>query len=232
MQTPNLNNRPANLFQMPKRQSRLKTCSASRHSYKPSVVLADFLPKSRKQSSIKPKVLRGTNDEERKTFKKVCNNPINYFRTLRPERDFNGLDDYLCIEFFGSPVKNSALMASKMNDNESIEIVHLKNSSIHLSKVFSSDVLDATPQKPKKKAGNLLYGENNSNMNNTASDIHSIIMQLDKAIHTTELDPATRDKLIDSIKTMKSTLQQKREPLNRSFSKYLSNKRQNLIHRN
>ena len=232
MQTPSVNNRTANFFKASRKPKRLKTCSESRHTYKPSVVLAELLPKARKRSKANLMSFHKKTDEERKTCKKMCYNQSSYFKTLPVEANVNELENYLCMEFFGAPVKSSCLMTSKIEFNESMEVVQLRNSSIHLSKVFNSGIFDHTPRKPTRTNENILYRENNEKLHNSNNDINSLISQLDSAIQNTDLDNFTRCKLLESINVMKKTLERRNDPLTRSFNKYLSNKRPTIINRN
>lgn len=232
MQTPTLNNTTAVFLKAGRRAKRLSTCSASRHSYKPSSLLIDVQAKGKRKSDFKFKTIYEKTDEERRTRKKVYCNPVSYFRTLLPDMSVNGLEDVLYKELFGVPPKSSILLNSKLEIDESMEIVHLKNSSIHMSKIFNSNLLDATPHKIKQSTEKLLYKENESRVNSGTSTILSLIEQLDKTINTTDLDNVTRYRLQESVDSMRKTLQGQRVQISRSFSKYLSNKRPTLLYRN
>ena len=222
----------SNFLKGPSKPNRIKTQSVTNPTYKPSSVLIEMLPNYKRDTSAKLKTLFKKSDEERKTFKKICRNPSNYFKILSTECNTEELEHYLCLEFFRSPLKNSAFEGSRTENNESMEVIPLKNSSIHLSRVFNSIVFDNMPSVFTKVSDNIIYNENNSWEANNGKTVISLISQLDKAIQIADFDTITRCKLMDSLEVMRETLKSKKEPLTQSFTRYLSNKRPTLIHRN
>lgn len=235
MQTPSVHSGPGCFFVAPSKHRRLKTFSQSRQTYKPSSLLTEVSVKSRKVSRDQLRVLyeKPTNGE-RKTRKKVCNNPVAYFRTLRPEQDTPELENLLTVELFGiDALSDECEQDDGKREEESMEIVNLKNSSINVSKIFGSNLLELSACKSDKDLDTTLHREAEIRPPcDDADGIQSLIDKLQDAIKTTKLDSRTRLKLQESVTAMRKTLASREVQLSRSFTKYLSNARPTLLYRN
>jgi len=151
-------------------------------------------------------------NKKRKTHKKIYTNMRDYFSTLNADKIPNDVESYLHNEFFGSPMKNSVQKSIWKDNNESMEIVQLKNSSIHISKVFNSIVIEHTPLKALKPIDGYLYCEESKKTLKTTNKIDLLMCELDDAIKKSDLNVKVRSKLIKSLDHMKKTLTQKNTP--------------------
>ena len=138
MQTPGNQSGTSSFFKSQGRHRRLKTTSESRQTYKPSSLLIDCTRVEDRRSPLKYKVLYEKPAGERRTRKKVCNNPVAYFRTLPSDVDASGLEELLSTELFGTRMDDHVVRRKEPSPDESMEIVNLKNSSLDVSKVFGS----------------------------------------------------------------------------------------------
>ena len=228
MQSPLPGGQPKSFFHAARAPGRPRTCSVSRHSYKPSGLLTELMPQARTRSRGKFRRVLEKSMEERKTRKKALGHPAGYFRTIPPDTSIVHLEEFLFLGLFGSMPRDSVEVPSKAEMEESMEIVHLKNGSVHFSKVFSSNVFENSPQKPTtviQIPEISVCDENDPGRINHRKNIYCLIEQLDTAIAATELDSLTRYKLLESLMGMRKALQGQREPMSRSFTKYLSGKR-------
>lgn len=188
-------------------------------------MLAELMPQIKSRSRGKFRKVLERSLEERKTRKKTLGHPASYFRTIPSDTSIEHLEEFLFMELFGTEPRDSVQMPSRVEMEESMEVVQLKNGSIHFSKVFSSNVFENSPQKPTTLPQESYCHENDPGKVNNKRNIYALIEQLDSAIATTELDSLTRYKLLESLMVMRKALQGQREPLSRSFTKYLSGKR-------
>lgn len=238
MQTPSVHSGPGCFFAAPRKHRRLKTVSETRATYKPSSLLADMSMKSSKVSRDKLRILyEKPTQGERKTRKKVCNSPATYFMTLRPEHDRPQLYSLLTAELFGTAAPladdDDECDVRDKPEEESMEIVNLKNTSINVSKIFGSNLLELSECASDKDLDTTLHRE--AEIRSPCSDannIQSLIDKLQDAIKTTKLDSRTRIKLQESVSAMRKTLASREVQLSRTFTKYLCNARPTLLYRN
>lgn len=209
----------------------MKTFSETRATYKPSSLLADITMNSRKVSREQFRVLYEKPTQARKTRKKVCGNPTVYFRTLATEHDGPALESFLCTELFGKPIVDDHEEVVP-TEEESMELVNLKNSSLHVSKVFGSNLLERSSCKSDKESDTTLAHNTEVRPPGDTSHILSLVEKLHDAIKVTSLDSRTRLKLQESVAAMRKTLASRDVQLSRSFTKYLCNARPTLLYRN
>ena len=221
---------PAGLFRAPRKHRRLKTFSESRPTHKASSSYTSNAPLTSKASPNRLRLLYEKPPNERKTRKKVCNNPVAYFRTLPDELNAPGLDELLFGELFGE--RADLTQRARPDSEESMELVNLKNSSIRVSKVFASNVFECTPCKSERELDTTLHKESDAHVSDDAGHIHALIDQLGEAVRGTKLDSRTRLKLQESMAAMRKALASKKPQFSRSFTKYLCNSRPTLLYRN
>ena len=192
---------------------RLKTFSEIKKCLKPSK--SQCSTKNIK-ITVEPKrsvALRKSRNSRMESVKAI-KTPKKFFRCFSKDINPFLLEVTMYEEFFNKPYKNSVESESESNRqiSESYEFVEMNNQSIHVSKVFRSQISNSFKTSSNKEDLNIMpkkfiqMGEEKENSKNEEQRILNMVLRLKKSVQFSNIDNYKKKLLTNLIKDFEGIL--------------------------
>lgn len=193
-----------------RKKKRLKTLSDVKKTYKPSCLVSSVKKHSQRNSYNNYIQVYSSHKKPRASQKQPLKEIGEHFKVINPNLDDDFLEEFLHVEFFGFQPKESQISNLKIDfGSESREFIELQNQSIHVSKIFQSNVSRSitNSQWPLKS---LVFDENtNCNKENCMSEedkLFNMIKQFERSLKVSGINLEKKKLIHTNIKEIKSAL--------------------------